>query len=133
MPLAASQGDTQAGALRLDELYQLSSLPSLRLRLVVLAACQTRNEDVYAGEGAIGITRPFEAAGVPLIVASLWLVDDKAAADLMIAFHRARKRTGGATVAALREAQLTLSQGGDVYSHPYYWAAFVVLGGYSAY
>lgn len=133
MPLAASQGDTQAGALRLDELYQLSSLPSLRLRLVVLAACQTRNEDVYAGEGAIGITRPFEAAGVPLIVASLWLVDDKAAADLMIAFHRARKRPGGATVAALREAQLTLSQGGDVYSHPYYWAAFVVLGGYSAY
>jgi CHAT domain-containing protein len=133
VPLAASQGDTQAGALRLEELYQLSSLPSLRLRVVVLAACQTRNEDVYAGEGAIGITRPFEAAGVPLIVASLWLVDDKAAADLMIAFHRARKRAGRSTVAALREAQLALSQGGDVYSHPYYWAAFVVLGGYSAY
>jgi CHAT domain-containing protein len=133
VPLAASQGATQAGELRLAELYQLSSLPSLRLRLVVLAACQTRNEDVYAGEGAIGITRPFEAAGVPLIVASLWLVDDKAAADLMTAFHRARKKPGGTTVAALREAQLALSQGGGVYSHPYYWAAFVVLGGYCAY
>ena len=133
VPLATSQGDAQAGALRLDELYQLSSLPSLRLRMVVLAACQTRNEDVYAGEGAIGITRPFEAAGVPLIVASLWLVDDKAAADLMIAFHRARKKAGRTTVAALREAQLALSQGDDIYSHPYYWAAFVALGGYSAY
>jgi CHAT domain-containing protein/Flp pilus assembly protein TadD len=133
VPLAAGGNDPPAGALQLYELYELCQQPHLRLRLVVLAACQTRGEEVHAGEGAIGITRPFEAAGVPLIVASLWPVNDKSTAELMSAFHYARKKAGRTTVAALRDTQLALLNSGGVYNHPYYWAAFIVQGGYSVY
>lgn len=130
MPLAARPGATQRGMLQMQELYGLGALP---LRLVVLSACQTRAEAYYSGEGAVGFSRPFEAAGVPLVVASLWPVDAAASRDLMIAFHRARKHTRQSTTNALRSAQQTLLRDSVNYQHPYYWATFITVGGYSQY
>ena len=128
MPMASTvPGDPQR-ALHMYELYQLKSLQP---RLVVLSACRTTAEDYLGGEGAIGISRPFEAAGIPLIVASLWPVDTNATSDLMIAFHRARKESRFATVDALRAAQLGLFNRDNKYRHPYYWAAFITVGGFS--
>ena len=128
--LAAGRGDEHDGSLHMHELYRLALV---QLRLVVLSACQARGEEVHAGEGAIGVTRPFEAAGVPLVVASLWSVDSDATSDLMVSFHRTRKQFGRSTAEALRIAQLEMAGGGGKYRHPYYWAAFVVIGGYSKY
>jgi len=88
-------------------------------------------EEYLGGEGAIGVSRPFEAAGIPLIVASLWPVDTVATSDLMIAFHRARKELRLSTVDALRDAQMGLFNRNDKYRHPYYWAAFITVGGFS--
>jgi CHAT domain-containing protein len=130
MPLASGTGNEKDGVLQMYELYRLKSL---RPRLVMLSACQTRGEEYLGGEGAIGVSRPFEAAGIPLVVASLWPVATDATSDLMINFHRERKRAGRPTAEALRAAQLALlSRAGD-YSHPYYWAAFILVGGYSNY
>jgi CHAT domain-containing protein len=116
------------GLLRAYEIYRLGRL---RPRLVALSACQTTAEGFLSGEGAIGLSRPFQAAGVPLVVASLWLVEEKASMQLMVEFHRQRQLAGQPTVAALSEAQRSLLRGEGHYRHPYYWAAFITVGGYS--
>ena len=124
-----SGGQRGGGALSAYELY---GLDLSRTRLVVLSACQTRAEEYLQREGPVGISRSFEAAGVPLVVASLWKVDSPATKDLMISFHQNRKRAGLSTAEALKQAQLAMLN--DTESrrrHPYYWASFVVTGGYS--
>ena len=101
-----------------------------RARLVVLSACQTGVEKTYRGEGAIGLARPFIAAGVPLVVGSLWPVESEATASLMISFHKHRKE-GKPSVEALRHAQreaITNSK-----RSTFGWAAFVVMGGDAAF
>ncbi|MDT5156575.1 MAG: hypothetical protein QOH51_932 [Acidobacteriota bacterium] len=124
---------------RPDGLWQAREVYRMRLpatRLVVLSACQTGIEQQYRGEGAVGIARPFLAAGVPLVVASLWPVDSDATERLMVGLHRLRARGGGGdhlpTAEALRRAQIELLRGVDGrYRQPYYWAAFTAIGGYA--
>lgn len=112
--------------------HDLNLMILRRTRLVVLAACRTGVERYYKGEGMIGISRAFIAAGVPSVVASQWPVDSDATAELMVNFHRQRKQGGLSSVEALRFAQLyMLNQQRQQYQHPYYWAAFVLIGGYS--
>jgi CHAT domain-containing protein len=103
-----------------------------RTRLVVLSACQTGIEKLYRGEGAIGLARPFIAAGVPLVVASLWPVETDATAKLMISFHNHRKQDHLSSAEALRRAQLEALHNPPSHS-PYNWAAFVVIGGEAAF
>jgi len=130
MPMASTVSGDPDRALYMHDLYRRQSL---RPRLVVLSACQTGAEDYLGGEGVIGISRPFEAAGIPLVIASLWPVDTDATSDLMIEFHRRRKEGKLPTVEALRSAQQTIFGRKDKYRHPYYWAAFIAVGGYSEY
>jgi len=102
-------------------------------RLIVLSACRTEFDTYFGGEGLVGLSRTFMAAGVPLVVASQWPVESNATAELMINFHR-RRRTGLSTVEALRSAQLDmLSSPREEYRSPYYWAAFLCVGGYAGY
>lgn len=118
------------GVLSAQEIYGLK-LPLTRL--VVLSSCDSGVERYYGGEGMIGLARPFVAAGVPLVVASLWPVDSDATAELMINFHRQRTSAHLPTAAALRQAQLALLARADNYRHPYYWAAFITIGGYASF
>lgn len=119
------------GVWQVHEIYKLR-LP--RTRLVVLSACQTGGERQYGGEGAMSVARPFIAAGVPLVVASLWPVESQSAERLMVGVHRHRTRDRLPTAEALRRAQLEMLGGGDTrYRHPYYWAAFTAIGGYTEY
>ena len=57
------------------------------------------------GRGVLSLARPFIAAGVPTVVASLWDADDRASYSLFVAFHQAIRR-GNSIVDAMREAQL---------------------------
>ena len=112
--------------------YELIGANLPRAKLVVLSACQTGIENFYNGEGMIGAARTFLAAGIPLVVGSLWSVDSDATAELMISFHKYRKTENLSTVDALRRAQLDLINGrNERLKNPYYWSAFVTLGGYS--
>ena len=78
------------------------------------------------------MARPFIAAGVPLVVASLWPVDSDPTAGLMIDFHKLRKVEGLSTVEALRRAQINMLRGPEErFRQPYYWAPFVAIGGYA--
>lgn len=101
--------------------------------LVVLSACQTGSDKYHESEGEVGLARAFIAAGVPLVVASKWPVDSDATANLMISFHRYRK-SGFDTSESLRKAQADMLHGPDeAYRSPYYWAAFLSVGGYVEY
>jgi CHAT domain-containing protein len=123
------QIDSNDGVLQASEMYELA-LP--RARLVVLSACQTGSGPSFRGEGMMSLARPFLARGVPLVVASLWTVDSDATAELMVNFHRYRKRKGYTTIEALQRAQLDMLNGPrQLYRQPYYWASFNLIGGYA--
>lgn len=110
--------------LRLNEFNQFGLL---RARLVILSACQSGLGQYYRGEGIVSLVRPFLARSVPTVVASLWTVDSQATAALMIDFHKARKQPGVPAADALRAAQMQMMRDA-LFSHPYYWAPFVVIG-----
>ena len=129
---SSSAGDEESdGALQTYELY---GLKFLRARLAVLSACQTGAERYYRGEGMVSIARPFIAIGVPLIVASLWPIESESTARLMVDFHKYRKQGVDTTAESLRRAQLKmLADATGSFSHPYYWAGFIVIGGHSSF
>ena len=68
-------------------------------------------------------------AGASGVVASLWKVDDEATAELMKMFYAGLFQKGLSPAAALKEAQLTMSQQ-KRWQPPYYWAGFVLQGRY---
>ena len=126
LSLFDSEGRSQNGFLRLRDIYNLH-LPA---DLVVLSACSTGLGKEVRGEGLIGLTRGFIYAGASGVIASLWKVDDDATAELMTHFYEALFTKGMSPPAALRNAQLALSQN-KRWQSPYYWAGFVIQGQYS--
>jgi tetratricopeptide (TPR) repeat protein len=105
--------------------WRIARLP-LHARLAVLAACETAGGRMTTGEGTLGITAAFLSAGVPVVVSSLWPVDDRFTERIMTSFYR-RLARGAPVATALREAQLEASRapGG---AHPFLWAGFTVVG-----
>jgi len=129
MLLAQSGSRTEESTLTNAELIR-QKLP--RVKLVVLSACQTGVEQYYNGEGLIGLSRTFLAAGAPLVVASQWKVDSDATAELMKKFHFYRRREKLSATAALRRAQLEMYNTPDGrFRKPYFWAAFAAFGGFA--
>jgi len=127
--LAKNGEQTEKSVLTNSELIG-EQLP--RVKLVVLSACQTGAESFYNGEGLVGLSRTFLAAGAPLVVASQWKVDSDATAELMKRFHFYRRQENLPTTAALRRAQIEMLDAPDErFREPYYWAAFAVFGGYA--
>jgi CHAT domain-containing protein/Tfp pilus assembly protein PilF len=123
LSLVDKQGRPMRGFLQAHEIYNLR----LGADLVVLSACQTALGADVRGEGLIGLTRAFMYAGAPRVVSSLWSVSDRATAALMKAFYRRMLIDRMSVAAALRGAQLELRRN-PRWSHPYYWAGFVVQG-----
>jgi CHAT domain-containing protein len=92
--------------------------------LATLSACQTGATVVEAGDELFGLIRGFLGAGARSVAASLWAADDAATALLMESFYT-RIAQGESTASALRGAQQRTR---EVYPHPYYWAAFGLVG-----
>ena len=108
--------------------YEVARMKFTRTDVVVLAACSTAVGAMARGEGVISVARPFLAAGVPVVIASQWDVDDRPTQQLFVAFHRAYAQSHD-SVRALRMAQLELLQRGDrVLSSPASWGSFIALG-----
>jgi len=126
--------------------------------VVVLSACETGLGKVDPGDGAMGMSWCLFVAGPPTTVVSQWRVGAAGTAKLMIAFHRAlwtamteRREPPAKTTALLhpiRSYRLVKSRKDEIeinkaqvlrqaalmlmhqpkYAHPFYWAAFVVVG-----
>ncbi len=59
----------------------------LQASLVTLSACQTGRNVVGGGDELLGLMRAFLCAGAASLVLSLWAVEDRSTADLMVAFY----------------------------------------------
>jgi CHAT domain-containing protein len=123
LSLVDPRGRRQNGYLRLADIYNLR----LDAELVVLSACQTALGKEIRGEGLVGLTRAFIYAGAPRVVASLWQVSDLATAELMKRFYRGMLQQHLSPAAALRAAQVQMSQD-PRWASPYFWAGFVLQG-----
>jgi CHAT domain-containing protein/ATP/maltotriose-dependent transcriptional regulator MalT len=123
------------------------------VNLVVLSACQTAlGSPEDEGIEIPGVSSYFLTNGAKSVLASLWSVDDASTSLLMQQFYK-NLATGKLTKAeALQKSQLSLLQGkvtakdapvrSDInpkvtrdrssspanFSHPYYWAPFILIG-----
>ena len=91
--------------------------------LLVLSACQTAKGD---RRSALGIAGLAAQSGARSTIATLWLVNSDSTVQLISKFYEGLKN-GLPKAEALRQAQLSLLSS-PKYSHPYYWAAFVLVG-----
>jgi CHAT domain-containing protein len=109
---------------------KVHNLPNLSgINLVILSACQTDTGEITKGDDVLNLTHTFlesVSGGVPSIVTTLWKIDDAASSQLMEQFYK-NLAQGVSKAEALRQAQLTILNQAN-YSHPYYWAAFLLTG-----
>lgn len=113
-----------------NELLYAKDLYSLRLQadMVVLSACESGVGELRRGEGVISLARGFSYAGAKSLVTTLWRVSDRESAALMKYFYQHLK-DGQPKDEALRAAKMAfISQPGGGRAHPFFWAAFTLIG-----
>ena len=116
-----------------DGVLTALEVANLKLRgtkLVVLSACETGLGKIENGEGVYGLRRAFTLAGAESQVMSLWTVSDEGTKELMIKYYQRLLQNKGRSE-ALRQTQLEMLNSSE-YQHPYYWAAFVPVGDWTA-
>lgn len=115
--LASSQQDD--GWLKTEEIQNFN----LKADLVVLTGGNTALGRI-TGDGVIGLSRAFLAAGADSVIGSLWNVSDISTVTLMSEFYgNLSKNTDKA--GALRQAMLETMK---KYPNPEDWAAFTLIG-----
>ena len=120
---------TNDGFLTLAEVYEQNLTGC---ELAILSACDTNTGPEQRGEGVWALSRGFLVAGSRRVVASNWLVDDKAAASLVSYYCsilvKAEKegRTPDYAEALHQAKRWVRSQ--KKWKNPYYWATFVLMG-----
>ena len=97
------------------------------MQLATLSACETERGRVVRGEGVEGFSRALLAAGAASAVTTLWEVADRPSAELMKGFYSGLGQ-GQSKAGALREAKLGFLRSGLAWSHPRYWAGYVLNG-----
>jgi CHAT domain-containing protein len=110
------------GLLTAAECYNLE----LDAELVALSACETARGELKPGEGLVGLTRGLLYSGARGVLVSQWKVPDEATSRLMQLFYR-HLLSGLSKAKALQAAKESMRKSG--FAHPYYWAAFVLIGG----
>jgi CHAT domain-containing protein len=123
LALSYPRDPSEDGYLQAAEIYRLH----LGAELVVLSACETGVGRMVRGEGVLGLPRAFLYAGASSVLVSLWSVSDRSTAELMTEFYRTLMREDKSPGQALRSAQREL-RAKPGYSHPFYWAPFILIG-----
>ncbi len=117
-------GSSEDGLLHAYEVYGMD----LDADLVVLGSCRSGSGKFITGEGVVGLTHSFLHAGCGSVLMSLWPIDDKATAGLMIGLYR-HMQSRIPVDEALRKAKLDMIHGTDpVLANPFYWAGVTKTG-----
>jgi CHAT domain-containing protein len=93
------------------------------LEILTLSACDTAIGDDRAALGLAGVAIK---AGARSALATLWRVQDEAAAVLVVEFYRQLHDASVSRAVALQRAQLHLMHDSR-YQHPFFWAPFLLL------
>jgi CHAT domain-containing protein len=120
--LSLARGAGEDGRLTAAEMFGLSLD---RSRVVVLSACETGRAEATYGNETLGMVRALLFAGAGTLVLSYWEVDSAATALWMQTFYQAA--LSGPLQEAARVALVKVKSTPE-YSHPYYWAAFAMVG-----
>ncbi|HYK88871.1 MAG TPA: CHAT domain-containing protein [Acidobacteriota bacterium] len=121
------QDNPMFSAMRLgDSQLSLLDLYSLQLssELVTLSGCSTGLNAVVGGDELLGLVRGLLYAGTRAVLVTLWDVDDRSTAEFMKAFYG--HLVSGSDKA--RSLQLAMREVREIYSHPFYWSPFVLIG-----
>jgi CHAT domain-containing protein/tetratricopeptide (TPR) repeat protein len=131
-PSENSRDTPTDGRLTSNETYDLD----LDADLIVLSGCRTALGPIM-GDGVIGFTRGFLAAGATSVVATMWDVPDQTSFEVMRNFYRSWA-VGAGKSRSLRHAQLAVLRGlragriqmGGVTlpETPRLWAGYVLVG-----
>ena len=108
-------------------LREIYDLDLTGVQLVTLSACDTERGKVIRGEGVEGFSRALLAAGAASAVTTLWDVVDRASLEFMKQFYFSLAR-GESKASALRRAKLRFLRSELAWSHPRYWAGYVLNG-----
>jgi CHAT domain-containing protein len=107
--------------------YEIS-ISRIKSPMVVLSACNSGTGTLYRGEGLMSLARGFILAGASSVIKTAWEVNDEASAAIITRFYF-HLSTGKPKDAAMRLAKLEfLKTNPPLYTNPYYWAAYEVLG-----
>jgi len=98
----------------------------IRARLVVLSCCHSGRRRIFKGEGVVGITRAFLAAGAGSVLVALWAIDDEATMVFMKRFYQYLKK-GKTASAAVHQSTNSLCES-EEFSELRYWAPFQLNG-----
>jgi CHAT domain-containing protein len=106
---------------------EVLGLPFNKVDLVTLSACETAFGDRDPDGGEVTtLAAAFSSAGATSVLASLWSVNDESTKEFMIQFYT-QLAAGQSKAASLQSAQITLMKN-PKFSHPLYWAPFVLMG-----
>ena len=124
-----------------DGLLTMSEVLGLKINAdwVVLSACNTAASDgSLRGEGLSGLAQAFFYAGSRALLVSLWAVETTSTQALTTTlFQHARANPTATRAEALTQAHRSLIQGKGPerdgrelfsYAHPFFWAAFILVG-----
>ncbi|MDX1997461.1 MAG: CHAT domain-containing protein, partial [Thermoanaerobaculia bacterium] len=104
--------------------HEVYDLP-LAADLVVLSGCETGKGAVIPGEGVLGLSHAFLAAGADRVLVTLRPVEDGPTADLFEDFYAALLGHDESPEAALRKVQAERWRRGERFER---WAPFVLIG-----
>ncbi len=102
---------------------EIASMDLRNTELVVLSACNTAMGYFEQTQNIVGLWRAFKQAGVKSILMTLWEVEDKVAAEMMLSFYKHWLATSDMHQ-AFRLAQKEIRAR---YPEPYDWGAFVLM------
>ncbi|MBO3462054.1 CHAT domain-containing protein [Aetokthonos hydrillicola Thurmond2011] len=129
-------GDGQS--ISINELSTLLREPETNVELLVLSACETATGDERAVLGLAGVA---VRSGARSTLATLWSVGDASTAKLMSDFYQELKKPNTTKLNALRTVQLSLIDSlkakppfenlKALPPHPYYWAAYTLVGNWN--
>ena len=107
--------------------YEIS-LARISSPMVVLSACNSGSGTLYHGEGLMSLARSFILAGASSVVKTSWEVNDEVSAAIIARFYYYLSR-GKSKDEAMNLARIEyIRNNPPVYSNPYYWAAYEVVG-----
>ena len=113
-----------------DGLLTASEISQLKLDAdwVILSACNTAAGEKPGSEALSGLAKAFFYAGARSLLVSHWYVNSDATVKLVTrSFNELAERPKLGQAGALREAMRSLIQSNN-YSHPEFWAPFVMVG-----
>lgn len=109
----------------LNTVIRSTKSESNAIELLFLSACQTAVGDDGAALGLAGVA---VEAGVRSALATLWFIQDAPTVTLVTKFYDQWYKSGVSKAQALQVAQQALIEVGGQYTHPAYWAAFILIG-----